>query len=324
MIRAILLLLALCLASPIALAQEEESAFDLLTPQPKPRLDLVVPERPLSIVIPYAPSGSGIGAVQPAERKVVLEARLTPDSPALTTGVTWRVFGADIGRDGRLDLVATAKGGTASLSLRPGGYLVHAAFGRAGATKRIDVGDESRMEAVVLDAGGLRLGAVVGDDLPVDPDKVTFEVSQETPDGDPVVVAPDARAGLILRLAAGIYQVESRYGNVNAVVRAEIEVTPGKLTDATLRHKGAETTMKLVSEEGGEALANTSWTVLNEGGDTVHESVGAFPRLILAEGSYTAVARHKNEVYSRDFTVEAGLDRDVEVRLSDVVRQTER
>ena len=30
-----------------------------------------------------------------------------------------------------------------------------------------------------------------------------------------------------------------------------------------------------ITAMGGEALANTSWTVLNEGGDTVHESVGA-------------------------------------------------
>ena len=77
--------------------------------------------------------------------------------------------------------------------------------------------------------------------------------------------------------------------------------------------------MKLVSEEGGEALANTSWAVTTQDGITVNESVGAFPTLILADGKYTAVAKHQEQIYSRDFTVEAGLQRDIEVRLADLV-----
>ena len=111
----------------------------------------------------------------------------------------------------------------------------------------------------------------------------------------------------------------SRYGNVNAVVRADIQVEAGRLTEATMRHTGAEVTLKLVSEEGGEALANTSWTVTTQDGIEVNESVGAFPTLVLAAGKYTAVAKHQDRIYSRDFTVEAGLERDIEVRLSDLV-----
>ena len=107
---------------------------------------------------------------------------------------------------------------------------------------------------------------------------------------------------------------------VNAVVRADIEVEPGKLTETTMRHIGAEVTLKLVSELGGEALANTNWTVITQDGNTVHESIGAFPSLILAAGDYTAVATHQDKIYSRDFTVEAGVERDIEVRLADVVQ----
>ena len=103
------------------------------------------------------------------------------------------------------------------------------------------------------------------------------------------------------------------------IFRADIEVGAGKLTEATMRHTGAEVTLKLVSEEGGEALANTSWTVTTQDGIAVNESVGAFPTLILAAGQYTAVAKHQDDIYSRDFTVEAGLERDIEVRLADLV-----
>ena len=321
MIRAVLLLLILSLLPAAALAQDRETAFDILVPRAKPQPEAAPPEAAPAAALPYAPPESGLGAVQPTtDARVVLEARLTPDSAPIGYGVTWRVFRADLGRDGALQLVATARGGTTAVDLKPGGYFIHAAFGRAGATKRVDVGPEPRTESIVLDAGGLRLNAVVGEDLPLDPEKVNFEIAQETAEGERIVIVPTAKAGLIVRLAAGTYEIVSRYGSVNAVVRAQIEVTPGKLTDATLRHKGAEATLKLVADEGGEALANTSWTVLNEGGDTVHESVGAFPRIVLAEGTYTAIARHKDEVYAREFTIEAGLDRDVEVRLSDVMR----
>ena len=60
-----------------------------------------------------------------------------------------------------MPLVASAQGGTSVFQLEPGSYLVHASFGRAGATKRITVGKEAKRESLVLDAGGLKLDAVL-------------------------------------------------------------------------------------------------------------------------------------------------------------------
>ncbi len=141
---------------------------------------------------------------------------------------------------------------------------------------------------------------MVGDDRPIPPGQLTFEVLQPDETGELVTVVPNAAPGRILRLSAGKYHVISRYGNVNAVVRADIEVQAGKLTEAVMRHTGAEVTLKLVSEEGGEAIANTSWTVTTQDGLTVNESVGAFPSLILAAGNYTAVAKHqKSDLLAR-------------------------
>jgi hypothetical protein len=68
-----------------------------------------------------------------------------------------------------------------------------------------------------------------------------------------------------------------------------------------------------VSERGGEARANTQWSVLTPGGDAIKESIGAFPRVILAEGEYRAVARNDNRTYERDFRVVAGVDGEIEV-----------
>lgn len=268
--------------------------------------------------IPYLPGGAEI-TLPTRDRQLVLEARLVDDAPPLRSGVSWRVFSTEPGAEGRLEVIAAETGGRATVRLPPGSYLINAAFGRASATKRVTLGESDKVESLVLNAGGLRLGAIVGEDQSIPPGRVTFEISQDTEEGLTAIIVPRAAANSILRLSAGTYHVISRYGNVNAVVRADIEVEPGKLTEAVVRHAGAEATLKLVSEAGGEALANTSWNVLTEGGDTVHESVGAFPSIILAEGSYTAVASHEGKAYSRDFTIESGVDRDVEVLLSDLM-----
>jgi hypothetical protein len=271
----------------------------------------------------HAPTGDNPTMAQLSGRRydLVLEARLVEDGPPLTSGVIWRVFSAQPGDDGELPLVLeTEQGGTTRVRLPSGNYFVHAAFGRAGATKRVTVANDNQTETLVLDAGGIILDSVVGEDRPVRSDRLSFEIMQENENGDLLTVVPHAAAGRVIRLSAGTYHVVSRYGNVNAIVRADIEVEAGKLTEAVMRHTGAEVTLKLVSEEGGEALANTSWTVTTQDGLTVHESVGAFPSIILAAGDYTAIAKHQDEIYSRDFTVEAGIDRDIEVQLSDLVR----
>ncbi len=303
-------------------------APDLDTVLMPPAIDtLAAPEAPpaaSTLTVPPQPTARKTtpAPLLPGRRhNLVLEARLVPDGPLLTNGLIWRVFGSQPGSDGQLPLYAeTPPGGTMTVQLPSGDYFVHAAFGRAGATKHVTVAGTDRTESLVIDAGGLKLNSVVGDDRPIPPGQLTFEVLQPDETGELVTVVPNAAPGRILRLSAGKYHVISRYGNVNAIVRADIEVQAGKLTEAVMRHTGAEVTLKLVSEEGGEAIANTSWTVTTQDGITVNESVGAFPSLILAAGNYTAVAKHQGQIYSRDFTVETGLERDIEVRLSDVVQ----
>jgi hypothetical protein len=53
--------------------------------------------------------------------------------------------------------------------------------------------------------------------------------------------------------------------------------------------------------------------VLTPGGDTIKESIGAFPRVVLAEGEYRLIARNSGHSYQRDFKVSSGLDGEVEV-----------
>jgi hypothetical protein len=199
--------------------------------------------------------------------------------------------------------------------LEPGSYFVHVAYGRATAIKHITVTDARAGGIFVLNAGGIRLTALVGKDQPLAPNDVRFEVYTPEDDGvaEQTLLVQNAPAGKLICLNAGVYHVVSRYGDANAIVRADIKVEPGKVTDARIFQKAARLTLKLVAEHGGEALADTAWSVVTPGGDSVFESVGAFPSVVLAIGDYTAVAKHDGKVYQGKFTVEAGLNRDVEV-----------
>lgn len=245
---------------------------------------------------------------------ITLSAQLTDKGADITRGIVWRVFRPEA-VNGKLPMVASAHGGSAVFQLEPGSYLVHASYGRAGATKRITVGKDAKRESLVLDAGGLKLDAVLSGGVRIPPKKLRFSIYEghAEANGDRALIIPDVEPNSVVRLNAGIYHVVSTYGAVNAVIRSDIRVEAGKLTEATVEHHAAEITMKLVRETGGEAIADTSWSLLNESGDPINETVGAFASMVLAEGDYTIIAKNRDRIYQKDFTVVGGQNQEIEV-----------
>jgi hypothetical protein len=181
-------------------------------------------------------------------------------------------------------------------------------------TKAVQVRAEAMKDVFEIPAGGLRIEGRVGD-ARIPQGQISFDLykgSQFEP-GDRRPIASAIMTGDIVLLPEGAYHIVSNYGDANATVRSDIRVEVGKLTDATISHRAAIITLKLVNERGGEARADTQWSVLTPGGDVVKESIGAFPRVILAEGEYRAIARNDNKTYESEFRVVNGVDREVEV-----------
>lgn len=247
--------------------------------------------------------------------RTTLSAQLIGEGKDISRGLVWRVFKPEAGPDGKLPLVASAQGGTSTFDLAPGSYLVHASFGRAGATKRITVGRDAHRETIVLDAGGLELDAVLENGKRIPPDQLKFSIYEASTNekGERALIIPDVKPRTVVRLNSGVYHVVSNYGTVNAVIRSDIRVEAGKLTEATVEHRAAEVTLKLVRDKGGEAIADTSWSVLTGSGDPIRESVGAYAAMVLAEGEYTVIAKNRDRIYQQELTVQAGEDQDVEV-----------
>jgi hypothetical protein len=271
---------------------------------------ILPPIRPEQAPLPLPPTGPGSVAAGPAS--LTLAAQFSGSNNAIRSGLIWRVL-ADSADGSPPRIVARSTSAEPQFSLDPGNYLLHAAYGFASGTKRITLGPQGLRERVSISAGALTLAGSIGDN-PIAPAQLSFSVFvplQGNSEGR--LVVSKARAGELIRLPEGTYHVVSTYGDSNAIQRADVKVETGKVTDATLHHRAARVTLKLVAAAGGEAFAGTAFSVLTPGGDVIREAIGAFPQVILAEGDYVLIARQEGQVHSRDFKVESGLDRDIEV-----------
>ena len=245
---------------------------------------------------------------------LALSARFGKDTQPIDGGLTWRVYSAKPDAAGNFSLIKEDKSPAPTLVLPNGSYIVHVGFGLATAVKPVTLNGQTVRESFDLPAGALRMEGRVSD-VRIPPAQISFDVykgSQFEP-GDRRPIAEHLMTGGVVVIPEGTYYIVSNYGDANSVVRSDIRVQAGKLTDITVNHRAAAITLKLVNEKGGEALANTAWSVLTPGGDVIKESIGAFPRVILAEGEYRAIARNEGKVFEREFKVIAGVDGDVEV-----------
>lgn len=290
----------------------------IATRQPGPPLPVPAPskEEPPAAPAGKADKGGAQAAVSNTPVPVILAARLTEGGDPIKSGLVWRVFDARPGKDGRYKLISTHREATPTAALPPGDYLVNAAYGLSNLTKKVTVQPgQSLHELFVLNTGGLRLTSVLSNGETIAPNAVRYDIYEDETDqfGNREKVLGDAKPGVIIRLNAGAYHVVSVYGDANAVVRADVAVEPGRLTDATVNHSAAKVTFRLVQQPGGEALADTQWAILTPGGDVVKESAGALPSHILAAGQYTVLARHNGSTYSQEFSVDTGQVAQVEV-----------
>jgi hypothetical protein len=313
------------LALPVAALAAED-----MPPLPRPRPDATwlqqqatgdnqapIPAPPLHLpdgAQPPSDAASAIAAVTSVPQPVHLSAKVTDDGKEIPSGLVWRVFDAKADASGDLAMVAKSDKAVADLSLPPGEYVVHVAYGRAQASDTIEVAEGDNSKTLLIDAGALRLNAAVTGDIAIPPELEHFDIF--TPgdnDAPQVPVAENVAPNDVVTLNSGTYHVVSYFGSVNAVVRADLRVEPGQMTEATLYHRASQVSFKLVSEAGGEAIADIDWTVKDASGATLFTETGAFPATVLQEGDYEVFARRGDDVYNRRFSVTPGQPREIEV-----------
>ena len=247
---------------------------------------------------------------------VQVSALLTDDGQSAST----RVWSRAVFRDSadpavKPRLVTQSRDAAPRFRLEPGEYLINAAFGRANLTRRGGLPGKPMNERFVLNAGGLKITATFPGSDPAAERAVTYDVFSEERDqaGHRVRIVSAARPGRIVRLNAGLYQVISTYGDANARVHDRDYGGAGKVTEATLTHAAARISFRLVTRPGGDALPEVSWTVQNDPGELVKESVGAVPTHVLAVGRYIVIARRQGRAFRAEFVANPGDNSAVEV-----------
>jgi hypothetical protein len=276
-----------------------------------PTLPAPVTQPPLAAIPPVVPPP---GASTAGQAVLSLAARYGKDMPAINGGLVWRVFADRPDETGTIKMIREDHGAAPNIVLPPGSYVVHVALGLVSAVRPVTLKSETVRESFVLPAGGLRIEGRVGTSK-IPTNQISFAIYKgsqfETTERPPLL--PSVSPGDVALVPEGTYYIVSNYGDANSVVRSDIRVQAGKLTDVIITHRAAVITLKLVSSQGGEALANTAWSVITPGGDVIKESIGAFPKVILAEGEYRAIAKNEGKVFERPFNVVDGVDGEVEV-----------
>ncbi|HEX9587701.1 MAG TPA: hypothetical protein VGA15_08145 [Bradyrhizobium sp.] len=283
-------------------------------PAPLTQPSLTQPSLTQPSIAALPPVAAPQGAAPPGQAVLSLTARYGKDLPAINAGLVWRVFTDRPDENGTFKLIREERGATPNIVLPPGGYVVHVTFGLVSAVRPVTLKSETDREAFLLPAGGLRIEGRVGTSK-IPQNQISFAIykGSQFEVGERAPLVPSVAAGDVALLPEGTYYIISNYGDANSVVRSDIRVQAGKLTDVIISHRAAVITLKLVGDKGGEALANTAWSVITPGGDVIKESIGAFPRVVLSEGEYRAIAKNEGKVFERPFNVVNGVDGEVEV-----------
>ena len=268
---------------------------------------------------PAAPEQAQARPVPPSSgppAPVTFTAYLSEGSAPMTSGIVWRIFAGHAGNDGNYKLVTTLHDPRPTIELKPGEYLVNIAYGRANLTKKVGVWPEKPAnEDFVVNAGGLRLTATLARTPITQEHLLKFEIFSDTQDqsGNRQKIFADLRPGIVTRLNSGVYHIVSTYGDANSAIATDVVIEPGKITEAGIDHDAGKVTFKLVQRSGGEAVADTRWTIYNASGDVIKESAGAFPTHVLAAGDYRVAAQHGERQFAGAFTVASGDTKLVEV-----------
>ena len=236
---------------PPAAVPDPGSAVSLAPPSgpgagPPPSLPPALTQPSIATVPPPVPPGGA-----PAQAVLALSARYGKDLPPINGGLVWRIFSDRPDDTGTFKMIREDRSATPNVVLPPGNYVVHVALGLVSAVRTVTLKAETDREAFLLPAGGLRIEGRVGTSK-IPQNQISFAIykGSQFEGGDRASLVPNVAAGDVVLLPEGTYYIISNYGDANSVVRSDIRVQAGKLTDVVVTHRAAVITLKLVSRQG--------------------------------------------------------------------------
>jgi hypothetical protein len=250
---------------------------------------------------PDAAHEVSITIAKPGEEQLSLSARLTATGTNLAKDVSWAV------RDANGEMLFEETASEATRHLAPGDYIVEAQYGAVGVRQVVTlIPGNSVSINFVLNAGGLRvlpaLKGIATSDL-VSQSLVYAKTGPATGQ----LIAHSERPGELLKLPAGTYRVETRFGEGNAVAVTDVKINAGKLSALEINLHAGIARLSFV----GAPDASVDWTIKPVQGAAVAQFKGIEKHLALKPGVYIAEARVNGEVLSASFKISDGEQRNI-------------
>lgn len=247
-----------------------------------------------------------------------LSAKLSSESPPLIANIKWEIYNFEKSSDGNRAQIVTTDVSQPTLPLAPGRYIVRAVFGVSSTAKVVKITTAQVTDATfILNVGGIRVKPLLIAGEPPDgkiPHQWIYLVSKADSLASPELIATADDPKKIHQLAAGTYELISRFGTANAVVKTNVTVSPGLLTEVEVSHKASIVQFKLFKKwRGGEELMDVSWKLLDDEDNVIAKNLNANAGEIIAPGRYKIVALYNNTTYSKIFKVKPGKKKLIKV-----------
>ncbi len=247
-----------------------------------------------------------------------LVAKLASGSPPLEANIKWEIYNFKKSSDGNRSQILTSEVAQPTLPLSPGKYIVRAVFGISSTAKVITISPAQITDATfILNTGGIRVKPLL-----IAGEPPAGKLSQQwiylnPPTGStssPQLIATANDPSEIHQLSAGTYELISKFGTANAVVKTNVTISPGLLTEVEVSHKAGIVQFKLFKKwRGGEELTGASWKLFDDEGNEVASDFAAGSGEIIAPGRYKVTALYNDNTYTKMFNIKPGRKKLIQI-----------
>ncbi len=244
------------------------------------------------------------------KENVTLSATLAPGLPALSEGISWKVYeyqAQDAKKENRTPLYSGSNSAPA-LKLKPGRYLAEVTYGLASNEEAFDVPFAEPVTPVIhVNGATLNVHAVAmegGERL----DGMFFTLRKKGGNDEADELIRSSLPQAVFRIPPGKYTLEAHHGL--ASVERAITVKAGENRNIEIKMDMGLVTLSAVAKEGGEALEGTTFFVYDtsETGRNreIIRSQLTEPSFSLRSGQYRIAATLGLARTELDLTVKAG------------------
>jgi len=197
-------------------------------------------------------------------------------------------------------------------ALPVGTYRVQVRSGQVEASERISVlAGRRTTRAIPLSSAKLRLSSRLSrGDMSLD-GMVSYRVVQlSDPERE---IARTTLTNPTLRLPAGRYRIEGRFGGANAIESLTVTLINGADQQLNMEYQAGILQLRLSAIQNGLALADVFWDIKTVDGYVIWSSGQAEPRVPLRAGRYKVAVERRGRQWERLVEVMSGQSQTLEL-----------